>query len=193
VAAKLKAVDRYQILCALREGSTGVNAINRQVESCLLRHGLIDSQQRYYHGRPIMISQNDHNLQLYNGDSGVILADEAGVLQACFEGADGAVRRFAPGRLPPHDCAYAISVHKSQGSEYQHVALVLPPATATDLTPLVSRELIYTGITRARQRLTLACTEQVLYAGLRRRVCRSSGLPRQLQAFARQQVGTARP
>jgi exodeoxyribonuclease V alpha subunit len=130
-----------------------------------------------------MITENNYSLQLYNGDSGVILRDSEGQLAAWFEGADGAPRRFAISRLPAHDCSYAISVHKSQGSEYRHVALVLPPSDPRELTPLISRELIYTAVTRAREKLTLACTAEVLCAGIRRRVCRETGLVGRLGEF----------
>ena len=197
IPQKLQLLEQYQILCALREGVGSVRHINQTIEHRVARALMeirtearaetrTETLQGYYAGRPIMITENNYSLQLYNGDSGVILRDSQGQLAAWFEGADGDPRRFAISRLPAHECSYAISVHKSQGSEYRHVALVLPPSAPRELAPLVSRELIYTAVTRAREHLTLACTAEVLCAGLQRRVCRETGLVGRLQEFDRE-------
>lgn len=180
VQQKLQALEQYQILCALREGPGSVQHINQYIEDKLAR-SVAGVGQGYYAGRPIMITENNYSLQLYNGDSGVILRDAQGQLSAWFEGVGGEPRRFAISRLPAHECSYAVSVHKSQGSEYRHVALVLPPSDPRELTPLISRELIYTAVTRAREQLTLACTAEVLCTGIQRRVHRETGLAARLR------------
>lgn len=182
---KLRLLDHYRILCALREGSTGVTELNQKIERYLSRQGLAPPLSGSFAGKPIMIVENSYPLQLYNGDTGILLRADGGQLYACFEGAEGTPRRLPLGRLPLWESSYAISVHKSQGSEYRHAALVLPPADALgSLSPLLTRELIYTAITRARDRLTLACSVDVFCAGLSRRVHRASGLAEKLGGAA---------
>jgi exodeoxyribonuclease V alpha subunit len=181
IADKLSALGSYRVLCAVRTGSGSVALINRHIEQ-KLAHRTPQLRQGYYAGKPIMITENDYSLHLYNGDSGLVLEDEDGQLAAWFDGIDGMPRRFSISRLPAHETSYAISVHKSQGSEYRHVALVLPPADANSLTPLVTRELIYTAVTRAREQLTLACTIEALVEGIARRVRRDTGLAARLRA-----------
>lgn len=177
---KLRTLEDYRILCALREGSAGVQRVNQYIESYLAQQGLANEMQPYYPGQPIMVTENNYSLQLYNGDNGLVLRDDSGQLYACFEGIDGLPRRVAISRLPRHECSYAISVHKSQGSEYRHVALVLPPSRAQELAPLVTRELVYTAVTRAREQLTLAASAELLCVAIRRRVHRDTGLAARL-------------
>jgi exodeoxyribonuclease V alpha subunit len=123
-----------------------------------------------------MIMENDYGLNLYNGDIGIILpqADVSGVVRAkvAFIGSDGAVRWIQPSRLPKHETVFAMTVHKSQGSEFNHCALVLPDYHAS----VVTKELIYTGITRAKKQLTLIGRESVIKSGLKSKVQRFSGL-----------------
>ena len=129
-----------------------------------------------------MISRNDHSLGLFNGDVGIILHDPAagGRLRAFFLAPDGSVHRFLPGRLPPHETVYAMTIHKSQGSEFDRVVLVLP----RDDSRAITRELLYTGITRARRALELWCPLAVLKQGVGRPTRRSSGLRDRLWANA---------
>ena len=120
-----------------------------------------------------MITRNDYNLKLFNGDIGLILPDgESGEPRAFFAGPDNTARQFLPLRLPEHETAYALTVHKSQGSEFDRVLLVLPDHD----NPVLSRELLYTGITRARKGVELWYEESVLCAALARQVRRTSGL-----------------
>lgn len=181
VGDKLAAQAHYQVLCAVKEGRGSVQQVNGHIEQSLpstsarRRHG-------HFPGQPIMVTENDYALQLFNGDSGLVLRGADGQLLAWFEGVDGEPRHFSLSRLPAHETAYAVSVHKSQGSEYRHVALVLPPVEADALTPLVSRELIYTGITRAREQLSLFCTPEALLEGITRRVRRDTGLAERLNS-----------
>ena len=127
-----------------------------------------------------MVTQNDYNLALYNGDSGIILPDpEAdGELRAFFISAEGRLRRFLPSRLPVHETAFAITVHKSQGSEFERVLLILPAAD----TPILTRELLYTAITRARRQVEIRASEEVLRMTIGRQVSRKSGLRDALSA-----------
>ena len=123
---------------------------------------------------PILITQNDNPLRLYNGDIGILLPDPADSshLLAWFAGDDGGLRRIPPARLPEHESAFAMTVHKSQGSEFDTVLLILPDKES----PLLTRELIYTGLTRARTRVEVWFQEPVLREALARKIRRASGL-----------------
>jgi exodeoxyribonuclease V alpha subunit len=169
----LTALARFRILCALREGPFGVAGLNQLTEEILEEAGLIKAPGPWYAHRPIMIARNDYNLKLFNGDIGVVLPDAAtSEPRAFFPGPENEVRKFLPLRLPGHQTAYALTVHKSQGSEFDRVLLVLPDRE----TPVLSRELLYTGITRARQSVELWFEEKVFRTALARRVSRTSGL-----------------
>ncbi len=170
----LQAFGRLRILCAIRSGPQGVQALNRALEDELSRRGLIHQGGVFYAGRPIMVTRNDYGLRLFNGDVGLLLPDERadGALRAFFQMPDGELRSFAPSRLPEHETVYAMTVHKSQGSEFDRVVLVLP----VEPTPVLTRELLYTGITRARHRVRLAATADALKTAIERRSQRASGL-----------------
>jgi len=170
-AERLERLNGFRILCALKEGPFSVGALNTLAEDVLAQAGLIKPMGRQYHGRPILVTRNDSRLQLYNGDVGIILKTRDG-LKAFFPGPEGGPRVFSPGRLPEHDTVYAMTVHKSQGSEFGHVLMVLPERD----TPVLTRELIYTGITRARKRLDLWAAPGVLKTAVARRIKRTSGL-----------------
>ncbi|MCT4715424.1 exodeoxyribonuclease V subunit alpha [Enterobacteriaceae bacterium H18W14] len=171
----LEAFGRYQLLCALREGPFGVSGLNERVEHALLNKRLIarpkPASSRWYSGRPIMITRNDSTLGLFNGDIGIALERGEG-LRVWFSLPDGTVKSVQPSRLPDHDTAFAMTVHKSQGSEFDHAALVLP----NQFTPVVTRELVYTAITRARRRLSLYADDRVLEKAIMTRTERRSGL-----------------
>ena len=166
--------DGFRILCAIREGPYGVVALNTLVEQILKKEKLIETGKRWYAGRPFLITRNDYHLRLFNGDVGIILPDPQAdnELRAFFLAADGAVRKFHPLRLPEHETVYAMTVHKSQGSEFRRVFLLLPERDV----PILTRELIYTGITRAKERIEIWGTEAVLRAAVSRRIERRSGL-----------------
>ncbi len=160
-------------LTAVRDGPFGLHAINRLAEQALAAAGLIRPEGVRYAGRPVLVTANDYELRLYNGDLGLLLPDPdaGGELRAWFETADG-LRRLSPHRLPTVETLFAMTVHKSQGSEFDEVALVLPSHDSRAVT----RELIYTGVTRARQRVTLIAPAARLLDGVGRPVRRSSGL-----------------
>ncbi len=169
----LNAFSQCRLLCAVREGDFGVTGINDRVEKILKAKKIIRYQdESWYEGRPVMIVQNEHTLGVYNGDIGLCLRDEAGRLKVYFELSDGSVKGFLPSRLPQHETAYAMTVHKSQGSEFEMTMLVLPP----DFTPIITRELIYTGITRAKKYLYLLSSPAILNRGTRLQTSRASGL-----------------
>lgn len=168
----LTALAGFRILCAIREGAGGVAGINRLVETTLRRHDLITGGDQWYRGRPLIIKSNHYGLQLFNGDTGVIWPDSAGKLWAWFGRADGYPHQVPLSRLPEHDTAYAVTVHQSQGSEFAEVLFFLPPVDSR----VLCRELLYTGITRARERLLLFGDSALLAKTMQRRVVRYSGL-----------------
>jgi len=175
----MDAFKRFIILCALKVGPFGSESVNGLAEQILRAENLIGSRQAgrglWYRGRPVMVTRNDYGLDLFNGDIGITLPDPESSddrLYVFFPGASGGVRRFAPHRLPMHATVYAMTVHKSQGSEFDHVILILPDRDY----PLITRELLYTGLTRARREVDIWSTEAVLSAAISRKVKRSSGL-----------------
>lgn len=173
-ALALEMFNRFCLLCALREGPYGVVRVNHEIEQVLWSKGLIRARDRWYKGRPIMVIRNDYAVQLYNGDIGILWPDpEAdGRLRAFFKSPDGNLRRILPQRLPEHETVYAMTVHKSQGSEFDRVVMVLPD----EMSPALSRELLYTGITRARQQVDLWANRELLLSVIARRTERASGL-----------------
>ena len=211
----LQLFNKFQLLCALRQGSSGLQALNDRVQSLLQNRGLLNidnhqgagfnnssEQSRWYVGRPVMISRNDYELNLFNGDIGIAMMVESKVggiaegmadgkkgkkeLRVCFATEDTSanssadpsahaqpnVRQLLPTRLPSHETAFAMTVHKSQGSEFADVALVLPD----NHSPVISRELIYTAITRAKKSFSLYSNDEVLAAGVNSQIERASGL-----------------
>jgi exodeoxyribonuclease V alpha subunit len=176
-AAVLEAFETFRILCAHRAGPAGVEAANRVVESALAAHRLIrplGPAGPWYVGRPVMVTRNDHVLRIYNGDVGIVLPDprDPARVTVVFPGTEADGRAISPARLPSHETVYAMTVHKSQGSEFDRVLLLLPPEPSR----VVTRELLYTGITRARERVEVWGGESVVRAGVAARVERSSGL-----------------
>lgn len=174
-AAAVETFARFRFLCALRDGPFGVTDVNSAVERALRRKGLIPAAgELHYAGRPILITRNDYALRLYNGDIGLILEDpEAdGRLRAFFPTAEGGLRRVLLSRLPPHETVYATTIHKSQGSEFDACTVILPDTPS----PVVTRELVYTGITRARREVELWGSAEQLPGIVARRVERTSGL-----------------
>ena len=172
-AEALKEFKKFRVLCALRTGPYGVESLNRTIEKILREERLVSGAQNTYAGMPILITQNDYQLRLYNGDIGILLPDPAnGSLLAWFIGEDGGIRRVPPARLPEYEPAFVMTVHKSQGSEFDNVLLILPDKES----PVLTRELVYTGLTRARSRVEVWFQESVLRAAIARTIQRGSGL-----------------
>jgi exodeoxyribonuclease V alpha subunit len=170
--------NAFRVLCAHRSGPTGATTVNRIIEEGLEEKNLIDTRETWYAGRPIMVSRNDYVLQLFNGDVGIALPDPeaADRLKVFFPGSDGTMRKFAPARLPEHETVYAMTVHKAQGSEFAQVLMILP----SDLSRIMSRELVYTGITRARDRVEITGSKDTFVQAVERRLVRSSALQERL-------------
>ena len=172
------AFGQYRLLVALRNGQSGVEQVNRQVEQLLVQHRLLPPRPEkglWYAGRPVMISRNDYDLGLFNGDVGITLWHTDGVkpqLKVAFPDSDGGIRWFLPSRLPAHETAFAMTVHKSQGSEFTRVCLLLP----YEWQSVITRELIYTAITRAREQFDVFSSSDSWERGVRARVQRASGL-----------------
>ena len=165
--------EAFRILTPLRKGLTGVEQLNRLVESVLRNKGLIQQETTWYHGRPILITRNDYSLNLFNGDTGIVLEDpESNALRVYFQNHDGSCRKFLPQRLPEHETAYCMTVHKSQGSEFESVLFLLPDV----YTPILTHEVIYTGISRAKKYVEIWGSHVVFKAGVAASVERSSGL-----------------
>ena len=171
---------KVQLLCALRQGPAGVETINLALEQRLAQLRLIGKNSGWYHGRPVIVLQNDYSTGLMNGDIGICLAVEhegQPQLRVAFlqpdSGNNNSMRWFLPGRLPQLETAFALTVHKSQGSEFSHAVLLLPPTES----PVLTRELIYTAITRARTEFSLLLTDwQVFEQAVARRIVRQGGL-----------------
>ena len=179
--AVLQQLASFQLLCALREGPAGVTQLNRRVAQALCRAGLLARDEGWYEGRPVMVSRNDYQTGLMNGDVGVALSipqDNGETrLRVAFQLPDGSLRLVLPSRLDQVETTFAMTVHKSQGSEFDHVALVLPD----DGAAVVTRELLYTAITRARRHFTLACrSDAAWHDALARPTRRASGLAQRL-------------
>jgi len=181
--AVLKAHSQFQVLCALRRGPWGVEGLNQRIAGYLQSAGLITSSAGWYLGRPVLVTRNDYTLGLMNGDMGITLAlpgkaSDTGErpLRVAFPAGDGndGIKWVLPSRLQAVETVYALTVHKSQGSEFSHAALVLPEK----LSPILTRELLYTGITRAITLLTLANPgdDLLVSQAVERRVQRASGL-----------------
>lgn len=162
----------FQLLCALRRGPAGVDELNAQLAQGLRRAGLISGSGEHYPGRPIMVQQNDYAQGLYNGDVGLLWPDDHGELRAWFEDGEGGVRSVMPARLPSHESCYAMTVHKTQGSEFLDICIVLPEQPA----PILTRQLLYTGVTRARESLSLYGSKAVIRSMVQAPIKRRSGL-----------------
>ena len=168
----LNAFNRFRLLCALREGRLGVEGLNEGIRQALARKNLMPSEGLWYPGRPVLITRNAHDLGLYNGDIGIALPDPSGRLKVVFELPDGSLKHLLPSRLPEHQTVFAMTIHKSQGSEFPHTVMALPE----QMTPVLTRELVYTGITRAKSRLDLFTPPQILIQSIKQKTQRSSGL-----------------
>ncbi len=176
VSRALDEFDRSRILCAVHQGPYGVDEINRLItEHVHPGHSFSSSDE--YHGKPILINANNYELNLFNGDTGLLWRDKSGTLLACFRDEDQNIRSLPIYSLPDHVTAWAITVHKSQGSEFEAVFVVLPDK---EESVAVSRELLYTAVTRARSKLLIHSSERVLIAACRKLTRRSSGLAKKL-------------
>jgi exodeoxyribonuclease V alpha subunit len=148
--------------------------MNQAVEQTLFAAGLLDRSGPFYAGRPILITENDYQRGLFNGDVGIVVSERerGGRVRVIFPASDDSLRDLSPAELPAHETVFCMTIHKSQGSEFDQVAIVLPEADS----PLLSRELFYTALTRARHRAEVFATPEVVRACVARRIERASGL-----------------
>jgi exodeoxyribonuclease V alpha subunit len=168
----LESLAGFRVLCAHRRGPHGVETWMDWIERWLAAEAEgFGAEGQWYVGRPLLVTENDYGLRLYNGDTGVVVARGAGRPSAAFE-RRGEIVEFSPSRLTAVDTVYAMTVHKSQGSQFDAAAVLLPEPTS----PILTRELLYTAVTRARERLILAGTEETVRAAIGRPVARASGL-----------------
>jgi exodeoxyribonuclease V alpha subunit len=171
-AAALAALSTFRLLCAHRRGPHGVDTW-----TALIERRLTDALPgfatggHWYAGRPLLVTENDYSLRLYNGDAGVVVRTDTGDVAAAFARGDD-VELVSPSRLGPVDTVYAMTIHKSQGSQFDDVAVVVPPPTS----PILTRELLYTAVTRARRGLLLVGTEDAIRAAVARPAARASRL-----------------
>lgn len=169
-AAALTALDGFRVLCAEREGTWGVAGINAEVERWLRSQGTVIAE-RWYHRRPVMVMANDYGTQVFNGDVGVAW-EEDGEMLVHFPAPEGATRAIQPARLPETQTAWAMTVHKAQGSEFTSVIIMLPAKGSR----VLGRELLYTAVTRAKEQVLLVGDESVMRSAVSRTVRRGSGL-----------------
>jgi len=174
-----QAFNRFQTLGSNRRGPRGVAGINSAVEQRLAGEGLITLGGQWYPGRPVMITQNDSAMHLYNGDIGICMADpqQTGKWMVFFARPDGGVKKYLPSRLPHCETVFAMTIHKSQGSEFDDILIVLPDQH----NPVLTKELLYTGITRARKTVTLAAEQAIFEASVGHKVERHSGLVQKMR------------
>ncbi len=173
----LELFEKSRILTALRNGEFGMDELNKKISHRLLQNHNLVQHGDEFHGKPIMITRNDYELDLFNGDIGLIWwSEESKQFNAHFPSSNGEVRTLSTRQLPQHETAFAMTIHKSQGSEFDNLLLILPPKA----TPVVSKELIYTGITRAKKQVLVAGNEAIFVQACKESVKRSSGLDKKL-------------
>ncbi|HET9818560.1 MAG TPA: exodeoxyribonuclease V subunit alpha [Rhodanobacteraceae bacterium] len=186
-AEALRAARGFRVLTALRQGPSGCIAIDRAIAQRLQRAVGVRADAQWWRGRLLLVTANRPELDLFNGDTGVVWPDANGTLKAWFDGPQGVLRALAPAVLPPHEGAFALTVHKAQGSEFDRVALVTGPDSA-----VLTRELLYTGITRARSGIAVYSTADTLRAGIGRRTLRMTGLADRLREAAATPISIAK-
>ena len=182
IASALRLFRQYRVLTPVREGEQGLHTLNLKIGEGLRKRRLVEGRPAavFYHNQPVMVTKNDYSLGLFNGDVGLVRLDSSRQLRVWFESSeqDGALRSFHPSAIGSCETAYAMTIHKSQGSEFDRVLVVLPQQ---EEHRLITRELLYTAITRAREEVLVWGPEAVLRAGIERRIKRISGLEARLR------------
>jgi exodeoxyribonuclease V alpha subunit len=169
----LQKFNQLRVLCATREGPQGLYATNTAIENYLHKHYKLDKRQDFYHNRPIIVTKNYPELKLFNGDIGIIRKDDNGNMRAWFEDSDKNIRSVLPGYIDSAETVFAMTIHKSQGSEYKEVLVLLPQNTGNQL---LTRELLYTAVTRAKEKVLVQASEAVLMETAEAAVERASGI-----------------
>lgn len=178
ISSALRKMNALRVLCAVREGEQGLYAINTRIEKWLDSKKLIQYTVPFYENRPIILTRNYYEHGLFNGDTGIIRANEQGVLMAWFEDSTGTLKAIMPGYLSEAETVFAMTIHKSQGSEFDEVLVVLPSIANS---PLLTRELLYTAVTRARKRVYLQGSGETILTAAQRVVERASGIAARFQ------------
>ncbi len=181
-AALFDTLNRFRVLCATRKGPRGVDELNTRIAAKVReRAGIaLAMGAQWFAGRLVIVTRNDYALGLFNGDIGTALPGVDGALRVVFRHADGSLRYVSPAALPPHDTAFALTVHKSQGSEFEHAALVLPGT----FVRVLSRELVYTAITRAKRRVEIFGAAAMFAQSVASPTRRDSGLAARMQRLS---------
>jgi exodeoxyribonuclease V alpha subunit len=175
-AGALRALGTFRVLCAHRRGAHGVATWMPRIETWLAGERAGFGSEQWYVGRPLLVTENDHGIRLYNGDTGVVVTSGAtGRPAAAFE-RQGEIAYFSPTRLAAVETVYAMTIHKSQGSQFDTAAVLLPDPAS----PILTRELLYTAVTRAQTHLVLVGTEEAVRAAIDRPIARASGLRQRL-------------
>ena len=169
--AAVRVLEEHRLLCAHREGPYGVRHWNRQVEQWLAEETGLPIHSEWYVGRPVLVTSNDYTLDIYNGETGAVVLRPDGRLRVWISGSEG-VRDFAPGRLDAIETMHAMTIHKSQGSQATRVTVLLPDADSR----LLTRELFYTAVTRAREHVRVVGSEEAVRAAVGTRAQRATGL-----------------
>jgi exodeoxyribonuclease V alpha subunit len=173
VLKALKKMNALRVLCAVRQGEQGLYATNKAIEKYLHDKKLIRANVEFYQNRPIILTRNYYEHNLFNGDTGIIRPDANGVLMAWFEDGQGELKAVLPGYLTDAETVFAMTIHKSQGSEFNEVLVILPQAAEV---AILTRELLYTAVTRARSKVYVQASEALLLLAAQRFVERASGI-----------------
>lgn len=185
VLTALKKLNRLRVLCAIREGKQGLNTLNQKIENYLKSQRLIFGKGDFYENRPVMITRNDYHHNVFNGETGIIRMDENGVLRAWFEDGNGRLKSVLPGYIQDAETAFAMTIHKSQGSEFNQVLVLLPD---TKDVSVITRELLYTAVTRAREKIVIQAGEEIIYNACAASVRRGSGIIDRLKDMSERNV-----
>jgi exodeoxyribonuclease V alpha subunit len=177
ILTAIQLFQQQRVLCAVREGPYGVDAINMHIEIQLQLKKQLHKKDTFYENRPVMVTGNYYDLQLFNGDIGLVRKNAQGQLSVWFETKSGELKQVSPAYLDGVDTAFAMTVHKSQGSEFDAVAVIIPPQ---DDLPILTRELLYTAITRAKKSVHLIGNPDSILASVERKVERGSGIQERL-------------
>lgn len=183
IQAALKKLNKLRVLCAIKDGERGLDSVNRKIEKYLAQKRLLQITGSFYENRPLIITENYYELDLFNGDVGIVRADEAanGALKAWFE-IDGKLRSYSPAYISKCETVFAMTIHKSQGSEFDNVMVILPDSPDV---PILTRELLYTAVTRARSMVLVQGSEEVVLQSALAFVKRTSGIRERFKEYTR--------
>ncbi|HEX7367277.1 MAG TPA: exodeoxyribonuclease V subunit alpha [Pelobium sp.] len=173
IKTALQKFNQLRVLCAIREGEQGLYVTNKKIEQYLANQSLLKTETEFYEHRPIIMNSNNYALGLFNGDIGIIRKDDHGVLKAHFEDSEGNLKEVLPGLLSGVETVFAMTIHKSQGSEFEQVLILLPK---TEGINILTRELLYTGVTRAKKKVLIQATEDSILSAAAAQVKRASGI-----------------